>query len=146
MISLLLARRLKHAGLVWRAGNYDFFAIPDRGMDDRIFVISDLMANLDIFRGWPVVTFHGSAEWALDYILTTELVWLPTEEQLRQALIDKLSDQVQLLVNLSSDRRGYRCTIVFNGQERDFESPDGSNAYGLALLYILEHSKKNNIE
>ena len=88
MISLPLARELKQAGLVWSATINDFFAIPDRGMDDRIFVITDLMANLDIFRGWPVVTFHGSAEWALDYILTTEVVWLPTESQLRGVLLE----------------------------------------------------------
>lgn len=145
MISLNLARQLKRAGLVWRAGNNDFFAVPDRGMDDHVFVISNLLANLDIFRGWPVVTFHGSAEWALDYILTTEVVWLPTEEQLRKALLYKLDDQAQVLVKLSSNRQGHRCTIFLDGYERDFDSPVGGNAYGLALLYVLKQQNTKNV-
>ena len=95
MISLSLARKLKQAGLLWQASVNDFFAIPDRGMDDRVFVIADLLANLDIFRGWPVVTFHGTAEWALDYILTAEVIWLPTESQLRQALLDMINNESQ---------------------------------------------------
>lgn len=142
MISLPLARQLKQAGLVWRANVNDFFGIPDRDMDERIFVISELQANLDIFRGWPVVTFHGSAEWALDYILTTEVVWLPTEEQLREALIAALGDQAGLPINLSYGGQQYRCTIVIDGQERHFDSPSGGNAYGLALLSILEQQNE----
>ncbi len=145
MISLSLARQLKNAGLLWRAGINDFFAIPDRGMDDRIFVISDIQANLDVFRGWPVVTFHGSAEWALDYILTTELVWLPSEEQLRAALIEKLDNQVQLLLKFNSDQHGYRCTISLNGQNLDFDSFVGADAYGLALLYVLKQSANDDV-
>jgi hypothetical protein len=146
MISLTLARQLKQAGLLWQASTNDFFAIPDRGMDERVFVISDLMSNLDIFRGWPVVTFHGTAEWALDYILTTEVVWLPTEEQLRKALIDKLSSQLQLSIVLSFAKNNYCCTIIVGGQEREFESPVAGDAYGLALLYMLEQEHTNNHE
>ena len=146
MISLSLAQKLKQAGLIWRAGNNDFFAIPDRGMDDRIFVISDLMSNLDIFRGWPVVTFHGSAEWALDYILTAELVWLPTEEQLRNSLIDKLGIYSQQSIILSFNNEHYSCSIIMDGQIQEFISLSGSDAYALALLYLLEQqdSETNN--
>ena len=50
MISLKLAQQLKKAGLVWKASNHDFFAIPDRGMDERRFVIADMMANLDLLQ------------------------------------------------------------------------------------------------
>lgn len=144
MISLPLARQLKQAGLLWPAGNNDFFAIPDRGMDDRIFVISDLMSSLDIFRGWPVVTFHGTAEWAMDYILTTEVVWLPTEEQLRKALLDKLGEQLQRSIVLSFTEDNYRCTIMVDGKEQKFESSIGADAYGLALLYLLEQQLGDN--
>ena len=86
MISLTLAQQLKAAGLVWHTNNYDFFAIPDRELDDRVFVLADMMAYTELVQGWPVVAFHGTAEWALDYILTREVVWMPTEEQLREAL------------------------------------------------------------
>jgi len=143
MISLSLARSLKQAGLVWRAGVNDFFAVPDRGMDDRVFVISDLLANLDIFRGWPVVTFHGSAEWALDYILTTEVIWLPREEQLRQAIIDALPEETLESLQLGFDGQKHRCTLVFDDDTILVDAPTASAAYGQVLLRLLErHANK----
>jgi hypothetical protein len=138
MISLPLARSLKEAGLVWRAGINDFFAIPDRGMDDHVFVISDLLANLDIFRGWPVVTFHGSAEWALDYILTAEVVWLPREEQLRQALLDTLHGQTFKSLQLDFDGQNYRCTVLLDNETVLGDALSASAAYGQALLHLLK--------
>jgi len=140
MISLHLARQLKKAGLAWHANIHDFFAIPDRGFDDRVFVISDLQSSLDIFRGWPVVTFHGSAEWALDYILTTEVVWLPGDEQLRGALISQLgSDETAELI-LNYNAEVFSCAICSHGEWYKFEDPKGSDAYGKALLFLLERS------
>ena len=138
MISLSLARNLKEAGLVWQAGVNDFFAIPDRGMDDRVFVISDLLANLDIFRGWPVVTFHGSAEWALDYILTTEVVWLPREEQLRQALLGTLQGETLKSLQLDFDGQNYHCTVLSADETVLVDAPSASAAYGKALLHLLK--------
>ena len=137
MISLSLAQRLKQAGLVWQATVNDFFAIPDRGMDERIFVLTDLMANLDIFRGWPVVTFHGTAEWALDYILTAEVVWLPTESQLRQALLDAVSGVSLRSLQLNFDGRTYRCLVNLAGKTVEFEAAEASDAYGQTLLHFL---------
>ena len=138
MISLSLARSLKQAGLVWRTGVNDFFAVPDRGMDDRMFVISDLLANLDIFRGWPVVTFHGSAEWALDYILTTEVIWLPREEQLREAILGVLPEETLESLQLGFDGQNYRCTLVLADDTILLYAPSASAAYGQLLLRLLE--------
>ncbi|MDX1417059.1 MAG: hypothetical protein R3293_22835 [Candidatus Promineifilaceae bacterium] len=144
MISIQLAKQLKEAGLVWRASINDYFGIPDRGMDERVFVISDLQANLDVFRGWPVVTFHGSAEWALDYILTTEVVWLPHEEQLRKAIVLFLEDAAPYSVTLAFDGQTYHCTLPINGQEQDFRAETGSDAYGLALLSLLKQNEQTD--
>jgi len=138
MISLLLANNLKQAGLVWRAGVNDFFAIPDRGMDDRVFVLSDLMANLEILRGWPAVTFHGTAEWAQDYILTAEVVWLPREEQLRQAILDTLQDERLESLQLNFAGQNYRCTLVLDGETVVVDAPSASAAYGQVLLRLLK--------
>ncbi len=138
MITLKLARELKATGLVWRAQLLDFFAIPDRGMDERLFVISDMQANLDLFRGWPVVTFHGAAEWALDYIMTTEVVWMPTETQLRTAVKTALVNQTQQVLTLQQKTNGYCCTIGINDKQLEFDGSTASEAYGLALLYILQ--------
>ena len=139
MISLALARELKEAGLVWKAGIHDFFTIPDRDMDDRIFVVTDVMAYLEIFRGWPVVTFHGTAEWALDYILTTEVVWMPTEGQLRQELEDILTGEVEPRLQLIREQDGYTCEIYYQGQELRFAAPTAGESYALALLYAFRH-------
>ena len=138
MISLSLARELKKAGLVWKTGINDFFGIPDRGFDDRVFVLSDMMANMDIFRGWPVVTFHGTAEWALDYILTSETVWLPTEEQLRNELEQLLLGEEEVKLQLTYTSVVYQCDILYQGDPHTFTGKDASEAYANALLYMLK--------
>ena len=138
MISLSLAKRLKEAGLVWQASVNDYFAIPDRDMDERVFVISNILANLNIFRGWPVVTFHGTAEWALDYILTKEVVWLPREEQLRQLLLESLPDKAITSLQLTFADGHYRCTITWNDGNLQGEAPSAAGAYGQVLLSILQ--------
>ena len=106
MISLSTASQLKRAGLTWIPALHDFFAIPDRGLDDRVFVISDMMAYVEIRNNLPVVTFHGVVEWALDYLLTTEVIWLPREEQLRMALSRHLANEEQPALSLSSAMSG----------------------------------------
>jgi len=138
MITLELAKQLQAAGLVWEAGVNDFFAIPDRGMDERLFVVADMLASLDVFRGWPVVTFHGTAEWSLDYILTMEVVWMPREDQLRGQLMDLLQDEPDPRLQLALHADRYRCTIQYSGAGHVFEAADASDAYGLALLHILQ--------
>lgn len=141
MISLNLARQLKAAGLVWQSATNDFFAIPDRGMDDRLFVLADMQAQLDIFRGWPVVTFHGTAEWALDYILTSEVVWMPREEQLRDALLAQLSGQANGEISLSLVNNIYSCSIPWPGEVKRFDASSAADAYGKALYFLLENSQ-----
>lgn len=137
MISLSTASQLKSAGLTWIPALHDFFAIPDRGLDDRVFVISDMMAYVEIRNNLPVVTFHGVVEWALDYLLTSEVIWLPREEQLRMALSRHLSNQEQPGLSLLSANRGYTCEIKFKGKLLSFNASEASEAYAAALLYLL---------
>jgi hypothetical protein len=141
MISLTLARQLKSAGLIWKASSNDFFAIPDRGMDERLFVLSDMQAQLDLFRGWPVVTFHGTAEWALDYILTSEVVWMPREEQLRETILAYLPGGSGSKVSLYTSDGSYTCTIQWQEKRKLFRADSAGDAYGSALLYILENER-----
>ena len=42
MIDVQLAQELKEAGLVWKPGPGDRFAIPDRDLDDDVFVLSNM--------------------------------------------------------------------------------------------------------
>lgn len=137
MLSLPAAKKLKEAGLRWEPALHDFFAVPDRGLDNRVFVISDVFANVEKLRGHPAVTFHGAVEWALDYVLATELVWLPTEAQLRQELEKRLADKPQPQIQLTSTPHGYACEIQVGDQRLRFEGAGASQAYAAALLHLL---------
>ncbi len=137
MIALQLARQLKSAGLVWSPALHDFFAIPDRGMDSRLFVIGDMLTNIEFRSGVQVVAFQGASEWALDYLITSEAVWMPTEEQLREKLGSYLAEEIQPAVQLSCRPGWCRCKIIHQGQPLVFEAANASDAYGEALLHIM---------
>ncbi len=141
MLSLALARKLKAVGLTWTPAKNDFFAIPDRDLDDIIFVISDMTVLVEKLRGQLAVTFHGAVEWALDYMMIAELVWMPTEAQLRQLLEQHLLGEPEPVLTLISTSDGYRCEIQFRGQVLAFEAFGASEAYGLALLHLLEREQ-----
>lgn len=133
MISLRLAQQLKEFGLIWRPELHDFFAIPGRGMDERIFVISDIQTYLELFEGHPVVTFHGVAEWALDYIQQTEVVWMPTESQLHARLAE-LVERYEVVF----DPAGYTCTLnPHHPEPYTATATTSSEACGEALLHLL---------
>jgi hypothetical protein len=139
VISLATAAKLKQAGLTWMPVLHDFFAVPDRGLDDRVFVITELMAFVEIRNNLPIVTFHGTAEWALDYILTSEVVWLPREDQLRMAIARFLQVENHPAVALSSMAELNRVAIEYRGEQLAFEASEASEAYAAALLYLLEN-------
>lgn len=138
MISLELAGRLRDAGLPWRPLERDTFALPDRDMDDQIFVVSPLPAMLQLLNGHPVVAFQASAEWALDYVFLAEAVWLPSEAQLREALAARLPAAAPL--RLDRTAMGYSCTVELADGAREFAASDADTAYGLALLAMLATS------
>jgi len=140
VISPALAQQLKTAGLIWTPAKNDFFAIPDRGFDDSIFVISDMTVMVEKIHGQLAVHFHGAVEWALDQILVSELVWLPTESQLRELLEQRLVGEPEPALKLVSTADGYHCEIHFRGQTLEFEAFGVSETYGLALLHILENA------
>lgn len=131
MISLNLAIQLRDAGLRWQPAERDAFALPGREMDDQIFVVSPLPALVQRYNGYPVVAFQASAEWALDYVMLAEAVWLPEEGQLRAALDATLAPGVEL--RLTRVDGGYICAVG----PASFEGADAATAYGLALLAAL---------
>jgi hypothetical protein len=137
VLSLSLAKQLKAAGLSWIPTQNDFFAIPDRGLDDVIFVISDMTVLVEKLGGQLAVTFHGAIEWALDYVMVAELIWLPTETQLRELLEQHLIGEPQPALTLVSTPDGYRGEIQFQGETRVFEGFGVSEVYGTALLHVL---------
>lgn len=139
MLSLSMARPLKETGLTWSPSTYDFFAVPDRGLDDHVFVISPMSVMTATWRGRRVVTFQGTLEWALDYVLLSEVVWLPTEEQLRSELERRLLSESQPSVQLQTTSDGYTCMIQFSGEAYTFNAFGASEAYAAALLHVLQN-------
>lgn len=140
MLSVSTAQKLKEAGLTWQPNLHDFFTIPDSDLAERVFVLSDVFAYMSILQGLPAVTFHGSMEWALDYIWESEVVWLPTEAQLREAIEKRLLTDPQASVSLQSTRDGYLCQLTLPDSEtaHRFEAFGAAEAYALALIYLLQ--------
>ncbi|HEX5689386.1 MAG TPA: hypothetical protein VFX76_05260 [Roseiflexaceae bacterium] len=136
MVDIELARRLKRAGLVWQPAERDCFLVPDRGMDDQVFVVNHLTTLIQNYKGQPTVTFHGTSEWALDDVLLTEVVWLPSETQLREALAQQIGPDAPL--RLDRTAKGYRCQIADADQMREFNALRADDAYALAVLALLE--------
>lgn len=141
MLLLSTAQKLKEAGLTWKPALHDFFAIPDRGFDDKVFVISDMFVNVELLRGHLEATFHGSVEWALDHIVVEELVWLPTEEQLRDELDGRLIPVSGAGMKLTSTPDGYVCEFRVGDRWLRFEAFDASETYAAALLHLLAASQ-----
>ena len=136
LISFELAKRLRAAGLLWRPAWGDLFHIPDRHLDDRAFVLADLSVEVTTLAdGIGAITFNGAVEWSLDYILTQDVVWMPSEGQLRSLLGDRLR-------SLSLDDGTFVCEIMLpHGLLERHTAPTAAEAYGRALLSMLESER-----
>jgi hypothetical protein len=130
MISVPLARRLRAAGLHWQPRDGDRFFIPDRDLEDQTFAVSRMTIGVRSVPGGAEITFNGAVEWALDAIMKREVVWLPSEAQLRDLLAERFRA-------LSRAPGGFRCEADVDGRRRSFEAPTAADAYGLALLAAL---------
>ena len=137
MVSISTAAALREAGLEWTPRALDFFAIPSPDLDEQIFVINDMMIMAEPISGRLAITFHGSAEWALDHLWAGEVVWLPREDQLREMLEERLPGEAQPALVFSTTQLGYRCDIHFRGQKLRFEEFDPGETYAAALLHVL---------
>jgi hypothetical protein len=137
MISLALAKQLKDAGLLWEPQTLDLFGLPERNMDERVFVISDMLVTIEMLKGLQVVSFQGASEWALDYLVTTEAVWIPREDQLRTALEALLLATGRPELHLYCGLTGCRLDLQFQDDQLSFQAEDASHAYAAALLHLL---------
>lgn len=138
MISLQTAQKLRKYGLLWHPALHDFFAIPERGVDHLVFVISDMVIGVELLSGYPVVTFNGSSEWALDYVTLADVVWLPSEGQLRHLIETRLFSMPNTELRLQANSEGYTCILVEPSGEQRFTSTRASESYAQALLHLLK--------
>jgi hypothetical protein len=131
VLDLDLALSLRAAGLRWAPRPGDRFVLPHRGMDEEVFVLSDMTVEVHEFPTGKVIGFNGVTEWALDSIDQREAVWLPAEHQLRDLLGG-------LFRRLEATADGYAVTIALPGAMRTFVAASPADAYAHALLAVLE--------
>lgn len=127
MIALDLARRLAAAGFAWTPANGDRFAVPDRDLDDHVFVISDMVVEVQRLETGALLRFNGTTEWALDSVEQSEVVWLPREDQLRDLLGERF-------VGLARQDGTFAVTATLDGGTRRYVDGDCECAYARALL------------
>ena len=131
MITRELAEQLTGRGLRWQPAAGDRFMVPDRDLDDEVFVVSGMAIEVrDLPTGAAEMRFNGTVEWALDSIEQDEVVWLPREDQLRDALGDRL-DRLECLAGPTG---GYAVVLTDGTRTVDI---DAERAYARALLSVL---------
>ncbi len=133
MISIDLARSLRDAGLKWSPERGDHFVVADRGMDDEVFVLSDMTIEVRDHAAGAVIAFNGTTEWALDSLDQADALWLPSEGQLRERLSDAF-------VRLERDGSTYVVATEVAGAPQLSRGTTPEVAYGRALLEVLSAS------
>jgi hypothetical protein len=134
MISVDLARDLRDAGLHWVPTNGDIFFIPDRGLDQERYAIADMVVDVRVVQGGRQIAFNGAVEWALDAIAQHEVVWLPSETQLRELLGERFAA-------LRADGGFFTCEAMIDGTDLSYQAATAADAYGKALLRAFTGSE-----
>ena len=130
MLSLDLAQLLRDAGLRWRPATGDRFVVPDRDMDDDVFVLADMTIEVHDLPEGTVIGFNGTTQWALDDVEKDEAIWLPREDQLRELL-------GRAFHRLERQGDAYVVVASIEGTETLFGAGEPEEAYGRALLSLL---------
>jgi hypothetical protein len=125
-----VAQQLKEAGLTWKPGAGDRFAIPDRDLDEDVFVLSNMTIEVYNVPEGRVIGFNGTTEWALDDVEIEETIWLPREDQLRELLGGTFRA-------LRRTDLGYEVETDLLGEARFFAASTPEDAYAAALLHLL---------
>ena len=93
--------------------------------------MSELTVEAHEYSTGTVLGFNGTTEWALDSVDVNDALWLPREDQLRDLL------RVAFRALTRTDD-GYVVTLDLDGARREFVSVSAPEAYGLALLAVLD--------
>jgi hypothetical protein len=130
VIGVEVAHALKEAGLTWKPGTGDRFVIPDRDLDDQVFVLSDMTIEVYNVPDGRVIGFNGTTEWALDDVEIEEALWLPREDQLRELLGGTFRA-------LRRSTAGYDVETTLLDEDHTFTAATPDEAYAAALLHLL---------
>ena len=130
MIALDLAVRLRDAGVEWVPRNGDRFWVPDRDLDQMVFLVSDMVVEVRDLPGGRVFAFNGTTEWALDSVEEHEAVWLPRLDQ----LLDALGTHFMSMVARSG---GHVVRVRVGDDEEEHVDVGATDATARALLSVL---------
>jgi hypothetical protein len=133
VISTALARALRDSGLVWHPATGDAFRIDRVEVEGDVFILSDMTVEAHEFSTGTVIGFNGTTEWALDSVALEDALWMPHESQLRELLRASFRGLTRL-------DDGYRVEAVIEGTDRVFEAALAADAYGRALLALIDES------
>lgn len=101
-------------------------------MDDEVFVISNMVVEVQDAPSGQIIGFNGTTEWALDSLEHGQVVWMPRESQLRELLDERF-------LRLEAVTGGFAVVIVGADGEAEHREVDGDaeSAYARALLAVL---------
>ena len=134
MLSPELAVRLRVAGVRWHPTPGDAFVVPGLHLDDRVFVLSDMVVELkDVPGGTRVLAFNGTTEWALDSLEVDRAVWVPREDQLRTLL----GSAFRALDREPGPPVSFVVTLEVGGRRSRHVDVTVEAAYARALLALL---------
>ena len=135
MLSRQLAVALRDAGLTWTPTKGDWFVIPDHGLDELEFVVSDMVIETRRMAfGRELLSFNGTTEWAMDTLAASDALWLPREDQLREILGEAFIG----LEYIPGETPGYAVSTLIGDSEERFVDIDVEAAYARAALALLE--------
>ena len=143
MLTIELARRLIDSGVEWTPATGDRFVLSVPGMEDDVFVISELTVDVHHFASGDVLGFNGTTEWALDSIEQSKVIWLPREDQLRELVSDGFvgleridggyavvlrtrSGALERCIDIDAERAYARAVLRRQGDERGHETGDAN--------------------
>jgi hypothetical protein len=130
VISLDLARRLHDAGLAWSPANGDRFWLPERDLDEAVFMVSDMVVEVRELPGGRVLAFNRTTEWALDAVEEHEAVWLPRLDELLAVL-------GRHFISLTARSGGHVVRAEAGQGEREYVDVAAIDAAAGAVLSLL---------
>ena len=142
VITRELAEALAARGLEWVPASGDRFVVPDRDLDDEVFVVSGMSIEVAELEFGSEMRFHGTVEWALDSIARDEVIWLPREEQLRDLLgerflrLESVTGGFAVVLGAPSASSASSVSGAASPEVRHVDI-DAERAYARALLSVL---------
>lgn len=131
MISDELARALREAGVRWHPASGDRFRIEKQALTEEIFTVSDMVIEEHRHEQGNFFGFNGTTEWALDSVPTSDTLWLPREDQLRDLI-------GSAFVSLTRENGTFTVTAAVEGHhELVGTGSDAADAYARALLDLV---------